>query len=194
MNMIGQLARLRNLARLSLAGILLAGVFAGTFPLATIASGPMCMLACCAGRVPHTASSCMNGSCHAFLSKQANRKRARSKAATQEQWCGVSRIALAHALSSRHVRRVQVSVNEHVSPEAQLSSSTITKPCQPDCGTSGSGFASSYRHRNVAVLAYSQQPRPPSAVRQLDARVALARTLNALRRHCAPRPPPVSFS
>ena len=36
---------------------------------AASAGGPMCTLACCAGRAPHAAGSCMNGSCQAGVSE-----------------------------------------------------------------------------------------------------------------------------
>src|SRR5690349_10464722 len=56
--------RKRIVVRTVLAVSLLLAFLASSFPLTTIASGPMCTLACCAGRPPHAAGSCMNGSCH----------------------------------------------------------------------------------------------------------------------------------
>ncbi|PYS23280.1 MAG: hypothetical protein DMF72_09985 [Acidobacteria bacterium] len=34
---------------------------------ASVSAGNICTLACCAGRATHAAGSCMNGTCHTFL-------------------------------------------------------------------------------------------------------------------------------
>ena len=60
-------------SRLLVGATLLLSLLASSFPLGTLASGPMCTLACCAGRAPHAAGSCMNGSCHAFLTGHPNK-------------------------------------------------------------------------------------------------------------------------
>src|SRR4051794_5140490 len=83
--------RLKSIARVFLATILLLGFVASTLPLESIASGPLCTLSCCAGRAPHAAGSCMNGSCHAFLGKDSSHHRAPVGTQVNEQLCGLAR-------------------------------------------------------------------------------------------------------
>lgn len=83
-----------RIARALLGAMLFFSVLASSFPLATLASGPMCTLACCAGRAPHAAGSCMNGSCHAFLTGHTKKIHIHHEAPTEqaEQLCGLSRL------------------------------------------------------------------------------------------------------
>ena len=50
-------------ARAMLAVMLLLMLVAGSIVWPASASGPLCAMACCAGKAPHAAGSCMHGSC-----------------------------------------------------------------------------------------------------------------------------------
>src|SRR5437773_12232223 len=89
------LSRIR-VARAVLGATLLFSILTSSFPLATLASGPMCTLACCAGPSAHVAGSCMNGSCHAFLTGHTKKIHAHHEAPTEktEELCGLSRLTV----------------------------------------------------------------------------------------------------
>jgi hypothetical protein len=188
-----------RVARIILAGTLLFGILASALPLTTIASGPMCTLACCASRAPHAAGSCMNGSCHANLLIRSKPTHSHHQllAPESERLCGLPRLTARMSPSSLRVvamaRSTQGSRND-TQDQANLSASTIGKRCQPDCGSCASGFANPNRQRNPAALAYAIRPRPPSSIRLADVEASLTRKLSALCRQCAPRAPPLSFS
>ena len=175
-----------GLIRVTLATILLLGLLGGMFPLETLASAPTCALACCAARAPHAAGSCLNGSCHAVSGK---RKQLRAR--LREPLCSSTLIA-------RDVARKRyptiIGAEKTTTASAEVYSSTISKPCSPDCGSCPSSFENSGSQRSVALTAPTPLPKPPSGIQQLNARSALNQTLHALCRQCAPRAPPISLS
>ena len=179
-----------RITRLLLATSLLIGLLGSTFPLETIASGHMCTLACCASRAPHAAGSCMNDSCRAVFGKDLTEHHRTSYAQFVEPLCGLSRV-MRRRPSSRYT--APQSSSDTRTPEAHLSSTTISSPCQRDCGSCGSGFADSFRQRNAAAVAHAYRSRLPSITRRGKIRAALAETLEALIHQCVPRAPPVSF-
>src|SRR5947207_11295032 len=122
--------RVSRIARVVFAAILLAGLAASVLPLETIAAGPACTLSCCAGRAPHAAGSCMNGSCHAVLRK-ASPHTHHAQNEGGEQLCGWSfstRRLLALAKTSLKPAPTE-------SSPGQFASNTIGKPCLPECGS-----------------------------------------------------------
>jgi hypothetical protein len=184
--------RLKCIARTALAAILLAGLLGGVLPLETLASGQMCTLACCAGRAPHAAGSCMDGSCHAALKKHSSHLQSSHRKQITEQLCGAARFA--RRLSSREsIKSAAHSAKEDESQHAQLSSATITKPCLPDCGSCGSGFASA-DFRKHAVITPRERPRRPVGPIQGRASFGHLLTLKTLIRHTVPRAPPITLS
>jgi len=183
--------RLKLIARMALAAILLAGLLGGMLPLETLASGQMCTLACCAGRAPHAAGSCMDGSCHAALKKHSGQIHSSQRKEFGDQLCGAARFAR-RLSSGKSIKPAEHSSKENESQQARLSSATITKPCLSDCGSCASGFTNPNRERNtVAVIAST---RPPSDLRLIAIRCNLTRQLRALCRHFGPRAPPLSVS
>ena len=186
-------------ARVILAATLLFGVFASALPLATIANGPMCELACCAGRAPHAAGSCMNGTCQAFLNSHTEKVHIhRGEPREQpEQLCGLSRLTI-NVSRIPSIESVTVDANSRVdskastssSDQASVSTTVFQKPCQPDCGSCLSGFARSNRQRNAAVLAHADRPRPPSPGGLGITDYVPTKTGNALGYRGVPRGPP----
>jgi hypothetical protein len=178
-------------ARLGLAVLLLVGFLANLAPLVPVSAGSTCTLECCAGRAPHAAGSCMNGSCQAVLSTHKTGTAHRKIPAQDDKLCGFNR-----AVATKIVGRL--SVNRAPRPaksdQATISAAAFVKPCQPDCGGCASGFASSNRQRNSATMAHAARPRPPTDLHLLDFGRHGAQTLAALCRQCAPRGPPVFFS
>jgi hypothetical protein len=154
-----------------------------------VAAGSMCTLECCAGRPPHAAGSCMDGSCNAVLSiRHKTLKGHRVTQNQSDQFCGLSRTVV-----TRNVARTGVSRAPRPARSDPASASAFVKPCQPDCGGCASGFASSNQQRNAGTPAQAAGPRPPTDS-LFDFGSHRAQILNALCRQCAPRGPPVSFS
>lgn len=187
----------RRVSRVLLGSTLLLSVLWVNIPFAAIATGPMCTLACCVGRAPHAAGSCMNGSCHAVLASSQKLQIHQTRIAPTEQLCGLTRVTR-NATRPRLIPRVATEPNPATSKTAQdhssVSTGALTKPCQPDCGSCPSGFAGSNRQRNAAALAYADRPRPPSGVGFGNGDFRPTPLLSALCRRGAPRGPPPSFS
>jgi hypothetical protein len=196
---------LRRLSRVILGSALLVSILAVNIPSALVASGPMCNLACCAGKAPHAAGSCMNGSCHAFLGDANPKLHFRHEIPVEpvEQWCGLTRLKATSALlpifasitvefnadSSADASRA---TSKNTSDRTRLSTTAITKPCQPECGGVASGFTGSKRYRDLATLAYADRPRPPSGTKRSKARYLPSQQLSTLWRCHTPRGPPSS--
>jgi hypothetical protein len=196
-----------RVARTVLAATLLFGILTSSFPVATIASGPTCNLACCAGRAPHAAGSCMTGSCPAF--HNAHIKKIHQHHAVvgkqTERLCGLSRMMMkatrtlvseARTVDFGLTRQTESSQDNsrNASHQRRVSTTALGKPCHPDCGSCASGFSSSNRQRQTAALGNANLPRPPT-VRELHTPYYVsARTLNPLSRQGAPRGPPSLFS
>ena len=180
--------RMMRAARVTLAAVMLAALLPSIAPLETFATGPMCTLACCAGRAPHAAGSCMDGSCLAAIGKRAKHNH-HFQREVKEQLCGSS-LQVRRRLS-RDNRSLVRPANRESRP-AEASSTIITKPCLPDCGSCASGFAAS-DFRNHAATARRQGLRAGSATEVANTRVALVLTPAAILRQHSPRGPPVTF-
>jgi hypothetical protein len=195
-----------RVARVILGATILLSILWANIPTAALASGPMCNLACCAGRAPHAAGSCMNGSCHAFLNAPSKKAHLHHEATTEqgEELCGLSRLKMKFGRLPivKTVTVNSVSESDGAAPsrtssaaqQASLSTTALTKPCQSDCGSCVSGFTSSNRQRNAAALAYADRPRPPSGVGLGNADYAPTQILSAMCRRGVPRGPPSSFA
>jgi hypothetical protein len=189
-------------ARAILAAILLLTLVGGSIVWPAAASGPMCTLACCAGRAPHLAGSCMDASCHAGVATQ-NPASPNSHQAHhhQEQPAEESAdVPTIEADSSEpyadnreqdgHTDKTEVASNRSRVPGIQAT--VFSKPCRPECGACASGFASPKRARNAAALAVFHQSKPQSPVRFARGRHHVTYTRAALGRQSIPRGPPLS--
>src|ERR1051325_8821195 len=188
---------LKGVARIFLAAALLLGFIASTLPLATIASGPMCTLACCAGRAPHAAGSCMNGSCHAVLSNLPRKNPSAPRYQLREQLCGLSRFSQTNFRVTRTVLPANKTIQRQTETrtQAQLSAHTIATPCEPGCGSgAASAFGGSHRERTAGALSNDLQPRPTLLKKRINADLSRVKTVHLLCRECAPRPPPTPLA
>jgi hypothetical protein len=192
-------------ARVLLGSTLLLSILWANIPSAAIASGPMCTLTCCAGRAPHAAGSCMNSSCHAFLAGHNQTLHVhKTPIQTAEPLCGlssvrknVSRLLFTEAVATEPSQDSDSNYSHETSntdaDHASVSTGTLTKPCQPDCGACASGFASSKRQRHAATLGHANRPHPPFGVRLANVDYRPTQKLSALCRRGAPRGPPLPF-
>ena len=184
--------RVKRVIGVLLTSLLLAGLLATLFPLETLATAQICNLACCAGRAPHAAGSCMDGSCNAAPNKHSRRIRSSRRKEITDELCGAA--AFTRKVASRKNRGTpQVWSLKDQSASTQLSSATITKPCRPDCGRCASGFASA-SFRNRAVTSGGEHWRTPAGPGPGRTSFAQLLTLKTLIRQSAPRGPPSTLS
>lgn len=188
-----------RLARVILGSALLLSILSANIPFSVFASGPMCNLACCAGRAPHVAGSCMSGSCHISLNGRKRHIHLEPTIELGERLCGLQGIKLnsarllvteAGTIDVRSDRSPRTSRN--ASEQASLSTTALTKPCQSDCGSCGSSFTNSNRRRNAAALTHAARPRPPTLSSQPGVSSLVILTRAAERKQSRPRGPPLS--
>jgi hypothetical protein len=190
-------------ARTILAALLLLTLLSASLPLTTLASGPTCTLACCAGRAPHAAGSCMNGSCHAVLTGRAKKSKIHLQLPVHEseQLCGLPRSTTRNsAVSLRGSGAPTLSASSQRSrgsgakDAASVSTSTLGRPCQPDCGAGAFSSSTQSRPRDSCATSHADKPRPPSTSRLEHSSFSRAKVLDALCRRSRPRGPPISSS
>ena len=188
------ISRPSTVARILVTALLLAAFLASVLPLTTLASGPMCNLACCAGRAPHAAGSCMKGSCYAVLSTRSKTHKHHRIIQPTERLCGLS-VTKSLIKRSTVIAAKEAAQRTDDRSEASLVATSLGKPCKSDCGTcSVSSFSSRNRERSVAALAHADKPRPLSAGRHEHSASNQAMALDALCRRSRPRGPPISSS
>ncbi len=175
--------RIRRVGGIAIALLLAAGFFFSMVPIASVSAGNICTLACCAGRTPHAAGSCMNGTCHAAI--RLRKRTNRFATEPTEKLCGLK------TFKARNVDRTVVPPQRSDSQPSSLQVSMLVRPCQPDCG-GASGFVSSYSPGKAVTTSAADQPRPLALSRSLAA-FNRAHTLEVLCRECAPRGPPTKY-
>jgi hypothetical protein len=195
------LAQLRA-ARLILGATLLLAVLLANIPTPVGAADPMCTLACCAGRAPHAAGSCMNGSCHAFLKGTFRAVPLHRRLPnTSEQLCGLSRRTARSTvllLSGPSVifndgASGQAGTSRTSQPRA-ISSSRLGKPCEPGCGTGTFSNSSQSLKRNAGILAITDKLLPPPVASHGRFSFDHTMELDKLIQPSRPRGPPLSTS
>jgi hypothetical protein len=181
-----------NTAKVALAVALLIAFLSSIVPLASVSAGSMCMLKCCAGRTPHAAGSCMDGSCQAPIPRPGKAAKTRqAKLIQAEPLCGLAHKVGLKSFAQMHSGSYQ---SKALSGQTTASAAAFVKPCPPDCGGSAAGFSNSNRQRNSAVIADAVRPRGPTSIHLSDFGKYRTQILDALCRQCAPRGPPSSFS
>ena len=189
-----------NFLQRSVRAILVGGVLlsfaASTFPLTTIASGPMCTLSCCAGRAPHAAGSCMNGSCQAILGSRSKTSHQHSQTYT-EKFCGLTHLRQRNRLLSLIAQSVARNgddrTNQAEPNHDSISGGTIGKPCDPNCGGAFVSSSTQSRPRQFSASAYVDKPRPPTVRRHYNVGNR-SRHLDGFGQQVSPRGPPVVLS
>jgi hypothetical protein len=188
--------------RLCLAALLLVSVLSSAIPLGSASGHHLCTMACCVGKSPHEAGSCMINACETKPLPQ--------KETTKPD----DPICDAHAAVPRHAgmqldgmeedkvsSQPRVSVNEfdfatddrstaNPTNTPSIESATFSKPCPLDCGSATFSSANQSKRRDSAALSFAERPRPPS-VNALPGTPFLRRIkLEVLCRQLQPRAPP----
>ena len=183
-----------------LGATLILSILASSFSLATLASGPTCHLACCAGRAPHATGSCMNDSCHTFLSRsKTTHTHYRFPVQRPEQFCGIRRgkqftaTLLGKSTTVNFLAYSKRSPGRRAPGEASLSTKALGKPCEQDCGA-GTLASSRQSRPRESVTSDADRPRPPSITRHRPSLSNLAKASDAVTRQLRLRGPPTSSS
>src|SRR6266404_1649606 len=156
-----------RVSRTILAALLPIALLWSVVSVTTIASSSMCTLACCAGRAPHAAGSCMNGSCQASLISHNKASHVHRAVQPSERLCGVMRItgrttaALNRESKMLALDRSSEQRRASHAPQAGTISTAVGKPCQPDCCAGTFGSSSQSRPRESGASSYVDKLRPP---------------------------------
>jgi hypothetical protein len=180
--------RVVGFARKTITTILLVGLLAAIFPLETLAIGSTCTLACCAGRAPHVAGSCMNGSCHAAIKRSTHHSQLKRK--VREQFCGFASFALRHQIRRDSVSR-PASQSPNASNQTRFSSATFTKPCLEACGSCGAASTASDKGKHALTTSRRRAPVPVTKERA-RAHSRIIETPLAVLQKGPPRGPPTT--
>ena len=173
--------RLRRVSGIAIALLLAAIFLSSVAPIASVSAGNICKLACCAGRAPHAAGSCMNGTCHAAI--QLRKRTNRLATEPTEKLCGLK------TFKARTLVPPQTPRSESQPSSFQVS--MLVRPCQPDCGAVPLPSASQRRPRETAELSFANGVRPPFALHSLTAQNIFTPPRHPLRSQASPRAPPI---
>ena len=213
----------RIAARTILAATLLLTLVAATIVWPAAASGPLCAMACCAGKAPHAAGSCMHGACETGVSVDQeasgsyqhthdhHEQQALQSESTSPILAGVTAGAcgadmeqmptIVPTVPTIDATGDQVAADQSVSTKTSktenvfaVSADAVSPPCQPGCGACASSIAASKRSRKTAPLAGFQNPLPSLSAKPAGSNHSLTYSLSSFGRCCAPRGPPASFS
>src|SRR3954464_5597945 len=119
-------------ARIIVAAVLAFAFMCAFVPLAAVSAGDVCGLECCAGRAPHAAGSCMNGTCHAAIKNKSAKRRPQKHLVAVEEFCGLK--PLSKRLGYRAISSDGLATRQTVAK--------LTRPCEPDCGGCAVGSVS----------------------------------------------------
>jgi hypothetical protein len=176
--------RVRRTGGVLLALLLIAGFISTAAPIASVAAGNTCMLSCCAGRAPHAAGSCMDGTCHASIRLRNKSSKLHAHAPVAEKLCGSHVMRLSTVATTVVGRRG----NDENPQGSSFHSSSFRQPCAPDC-TSCAVSARSNSQSKVAALALADQL-PAGPHKFLTASFDRADNLDVFCRQHSPRGPP----
>jgi hypothetical protein len=183
--------RLASIAhRILVAAVLCFALLAGGILWPEAAAGHLCAMACCIGKAPHVAGSCMHESCEVDLEVQS--------AGPDEQLCGAQVFArkvnfLKPELRARESFLSSQNLEAKKHEEPAISTGFLNRPCPPDCKTGGLSYSSLKRNENSASNGGSPKATLPllAGYRELSHRNV--RELQQYFRPALPRGPPGSL-
>jgi hypothetical protein len=177
------------------------------------AAGPACTLACCAGRAPHAAGSCMHGSCQSGMSphnpagdKQNPHQHHQDQPTNENEAYDPSQpFAGAMASAGADSEMGEIPTIEAAPYEAtfqstetiphkpgwsSMSAAALSKPCQTDCRLCASGFVTQKRSRHNSIPTRSNYARPTVSSNLTEVERFLRPAGSPQGSKCAPRGPP----
>jgi hypothetical protein len=194
----------RVFARLCLAFLLLVSVISGAVPLGSASGQHLCAMACCAGKPPHEAGSCMMNACEATAFHQA-------KAPTRDDpICDPRASASGHAGMETAVR-VEVDTDTHglssvdefdfttgkqsatgTRGATSIAAAALSKPCPPECGGATCRTTSKNTRYDSPAPGFGERPRPLSLASLRHSTLSGRVKLQPLCKQLQPRAPPQS--
>ena len=200
-------------ARIVIVATLTFALVSGIAPLGQTSSGHLCTMACCAGKPPHEAGSCMHGSCHIELPirrpSPPPKEREKLYGAHKPQTACHSAMRMQDAPSPpgedfspadhQHNQSVASSAQEQSQRDRSrqttiIAASMLTRQCPPDCRAVTFSYSSQNRRRDSTAISDAERPRPPSGLRLRHTSHNSAKELDALCGRERPRGPPLSYS
>jgi hypothetical protein len=183
--------RLTSIAhRILVAAVLCFALLAGGILWPEAAAGHLCAMACCVGKAPHVAGSCMHESCEVDLEVQS--------AGPEEPLCGVQgpvrkiyaprRESLAQGESFPSSPNLEAKKHE----EPAISTGILNRPCPPDCKAGGLSYSSLKRNQHSASNGGSRRATLPFLSGYRDFSRRNVRELHQYFRPALPRGPPAS--
>lgn len=169
---------------------LLLTLVGGNLVLTATASSDLCALACCAGRAPHAAGSCMQGSC---APTHAHHESATDEESTDTPTAFAGATAGAHGTDLENVPTVDASAETGSTDNSAASNFSIAsaaKPCQPDCGACASTFSASKGSGHFAARPGSHLSRRPRAISIVSDSNLVVSPRSGFAKDCNPRGPP----
>jgi hypothetical protein len=192
-------------ARVILGATVVFAILWSSIPSSVFATAPLCNLACCAGRAPHAAGSCMDGSCHPnlFAHRKTIHIHREAPVPQPEQLCGLQKLAARASFWSplwapRHhsgliinsERSAEDQASQTAPGRANVSSSTLRNPCEPDCGAGTLSSTNQRRPRESAADSRADRARPLSNPGLLTGANTFIYAREAIRWQANPRAPP----
>jgi hypothetical protein len=180
----------RSIARILVTLTLASSLLSSVVPFSTASSTKQCAMACCAGKAPHVAGSCVHESCESPpLQAQV--------VEAKEHLCGEEAVSNARPVARRKLNRGATRVPAKSQPKFQgfrpvNAMASLKKPCPPDCGTALCSSANQWRQRESLALLTSELPQPTPR-RSLNAQDIVSQSLDVFCRNCPARAPPVSL-
>ena len=167
------------LVRIAVAVLLAAAFTCTAVPMASVSASNTCHLECCAARAPHAPGSCMKGTCHTAIQAHKQKFHRSAHSAASEEFCGLKQLF-------RKLDRRPTSTDTTSAPSSIVS---LTKACDPDCGSCTAGSASA-KDQTTNAVGYRPQPLLTNA--STDARRT---SLDQVFHHrYSPRGPPTNLN
>ena len=176
----------RFIARLLVALALASSLLSSVAPFSTASSTKLCTMACCLGKAPHVAGSCVHESCET-PPLQAHAIEAK------EHLCGEEVLAQPKPVVKRRlglrVRSTRAVTRRSAAVSPQNSVANFRKPCPPDCGAAVCSSPNQRRSRELLTVALSEHAQVPlhRSLHTLDYALTFS---EAAPRNCPARAPP----
>ena len=180
-------------ARAILVVLILCSLGSVALPPGSASAASACHLDCCAGRPPHSAGSCMTGACHARIKIKRQAHAVPVYATISEELCGLSTrpSAVLNQMAAVKVNRRKIAGGEP--PQLEVTTTSASRPCPPDCGGLVSAFANAKQSRK-AFAGRTNSLWSQSVVSPSDRFIQSLKSRAGLCRRSIPRGPPPSFA
>jgi hypothetical protein len=180
------------------------------------ASSPLCTMACCAGKTPHAAGSCVHSACETGISTDTPKASSHehshhhdSQKAVAPDSKGEESLILAGVTGGAcgadmeevpTIEAAPVQADEELPNTAErktdqaFSATVVSQPCEAGCGACTSSFAAPNRSRNALALSGVKNPPVPHSSKYADHNRPLTFAASMICRESVPRGPPAAFA